>query len=893
MVVEAGIASRSRPWRALPCAGHSAGARPRLAAAGLATPVLAGLLTAAGLRAAYAAAAAVPTAPSHLVDNDPVTFSVVGDAPYSDDEIPIFLQHLADHNRYSPSEFFVHVGDIFAEGEPCSEPQYQRMGEMLETLAVPAFIIPGDNEWTDCLDPAQAWQYWVTHLLRLEERFCGAPAVERQATRPENFAFTLSGVLFIGINLVGGGNDVGVMQDDSAWVSQQLMNNSTRVRAAVVFSQSGPGSNRHLFFTPFEQAAAAFGKPVLLAHGDGHAWLQDFPFAGAPNVMRVQVDRGILPPLQVTVTSAAQPFEFVRDPWPPGTPVLNLEPCVEAGPDQSLAAVGTAVLHGKADDDGDPSGTLALLWSQVNGPATVSFSYPNSAATTVTFPEAGSYRLRLTADDGDLSEDDELNVSVGTETNLAPVVAGETYGIDEDATLGVPAPGVLANDSDPDGDMLSAWVAVGPTHGILILRVDGSVSYTPDPDYNGGDAFTYWVSDGRGGVATGSVALAIHPVNDPPEARADTLRVDANATLSVAAPGVLGNDTDIEGDAITAVPGAPPAYGTVTLAANGALTYVPNPGFAGWDSFTYQASDGLLTGPPTTVTVGVGISVFRPIADAWVRSNSVKNFGTELTLQARTSSHIFRPYLKFDLQGVGSVRSAVLRLYVLTLTTDAGVVYQVPNWYQGTSNPWLETGIVWSNAPAIAGNPLGAIGAANARSWIEFDVTRAVQHDGAVSFAVASSSPTTVEYSAREGAHPPELVIAAVARGPKEPRQEWSQPDAGGGGAPASYAAAPQAQAGPDGPVHRDGLTAISPIPFQGGTRIEYELAEPGPVTLEIYNVRGARVRIFHSDWQLAGHYTLLWDGRNQTGHALSLGVYFVQAHLGSRRFTHKILLQR
>ena len=67
----------------------------------------------------------------------------------------------------------------------------------------------------------------------------------------------------------------------------------------------------------------------------------------------------------------------------------------------------------------------------------------------------------------------------------------------EDTALTVAAAsGVLANDSDPDGDTLSAVLVTGPAHGTLILNAAGSFTYTPAANFNGADTFTYKANDG-------------------------------------------------------------------------------------------------------------------------------------------------------------------------------------------------------------------------------------------------------------------------------------------------------------------------------------------------------------------------------------------------------------
>ncbi|NPV65872.1 MAG: tandem-95 repeat protein [Anaerolineae bacterium] len=194
---------------------------------------------------------------------------------------------------------------------------------------------------------------------------------------------------------------------------------------------------------------------------------------------------------------------------------------------------------------------------------------------------------------------------ISMRTNSAPIAVNDTYTTAEDTPLIRMVPGVLGNDSDPDGDTLTATVASNPSRGALTLSANGAFTYTPLLNYNGSDSFTYTVSDGKGGTATATVSITITPVNDPPVANNDSYSVKKNSTLNVAAPGVLSNDTDVEGSPLTAILVAGPANGTLTLNANGSFTYSPKPGYTGTDSFTYRASDGSATSNVATVTIRV------------------------------------------------------------------------------------------------------------------------------------------------------------------------------------------------------------------------------------------------------------------------------------------------
>src|SRR5262249_4747831 len=154
------------------------------------------------------------------------------------------------------------------------------------------------------------------------------------------------------------------------------------------------------------------------------------------------------------------------------------------------------------------------------------------------------------------------------------------------------ASGMLANDTDVEGDQLTAALVTGPGHGALTFNSDGSFRYVPAANFNGTDSFTYKANDGALDSAAATVRITVHAVNDAPTAGADSFAVSEDQTLAVGAPGVLANDSDIEGDPLTAVLVSGPSHGTLTLAADGSFTYVPAANYFGPDSFVYQPNDG-------------------------------------------------------------------------------------------------------------------------------------------------------------------------------------------------------------------------------------------------------------------------------------------------------------
>ena len=202
-----------------------------------------------------------------------------------------------------------------------------------------------------------------------------------------------------------------------------------------------------------------------------------------------------------------------------------------------------------------------------------------------------------------------------------PITQPDAYGDSAGQALTVTAAnGVLANDRDLNGLPLTATLAPGggPAHGALKLNIDGSFTYTPTLGFAGTDTFQYIAGDAQSASAPTTVTITV--TAGTPTAKADAYGDGAGHTLTVTAnAGVLANDTDPNGLALTAAlaPGGGPAHGVLTLNADGSFTYTPTKGFAGKDSFTYIASDGLASSGPTTVTVTVTASAPTGKADAY------------------------------------------------------------------------------------------------------------------------------------------------------------------------------------------------------------------------------------------------------------------------------------
>lgn len=180
----------------------------------------------------------------------------------------------------------------------------------------------------------------------------------------------------------------------------------------------------------------------------------------------------------------------------------------------------------------------------------------------------------------------------------------DSYSVVHDRVLWVAAPGVLSNDVTLLG--ASANLQNDVSHGSLTLNADGSFRYAPDAGFVGTDSFTYYPS----GLLATSVTLTV--TDAVPTAVGDAYSTRAGTRLTVAAPGVLGNDMDDDGDALTAGLVTSVAHGTLSLSTTGGFTYQPAGGFVGTDFFSYRAWDGTRWSSSATVSLSVTAVLSTP-----------------------------------------------------------------------------------------------------------------------------------------------------------------------------------------------------------------------------------------------------------------------------------------
>lgn len=274
-----------------------------------------------------------------------------------------------------------------------------------------------------------------------------------------------------------------------------------------------------------------------------------------------------------------------------------------AGTDNAVTNEDNAVVVSVLSNDTDADSDLLSVTGVSNGAhGTVTI---NPGNTTVTYTPAANYNgpdsFTYTASDGKGgSTIGTVNVIVNP-VNDPPVPGTDSATTDEDNAVIV---SVLANDTDIDGGGLSVSGVTNGAHGTVAINPGNTtVTYTPAANYNGPDSFTYTVSDGNGGTAIGTVNVTVDPVNDAPLAGNDSATTDEDTPVTI---NVLSNDTDIDGDLLTVTGAANPANGTVTINANNSITYTPNAGFSGGDSFDYSISDG--NGGTSSATVALTVS---------------------------------------------------------------------------------------------------------------------------------------------------------------------------------------------------------------------------------------------------------------------------------------------
>ncbi len=245
--------------------------------------------------------------------------------------------------------------------------------------------------------------------------------------------------------------------------------------------------------------------------------------------------------------------------------------------DTTLSVDAPGVLLNDSDAEGTELTAIGLN-GPANGSLTInsdgSFFYTPNANYTGT--DTFTY---MVMDDATESNVATVTITI-TPVNDAPIAVNDAAATLEDAAV---SGNVLTNDTDADaGTTLTATLGASSVNGTVTLTPDGGFTYTPNPNFNGTDSFTYTASDGTAVSNVATVTITVAAVNDAPIAVNDLATTAEETAVS---GNVLTNDTDVDaGTTLTATLVANVTNGTVTLASSGAFTYTPNANFNGTDS---------------------------------------------------------------------------------------------------------------------------------------------------------------------------------------------------------------------------------------------------------------------------------------------------------------------
>ncbi len=277
----------------------------------------------------------------------------------------------------------------------------------------------------------------------------------------------------------------------------------------------------------------------------------------------------------------------------------NIQPAQAAEPDYDATApyAASSSPGDSTDACAAPNSSGPNSGSNDNCEWTVQagFEFDTMTLTTV---QDGTVSLEGSGDFGN----DPNHDTIFYLSNRAPSANDDTVTTNEDTAV---SGNVLTNDSDPEGNPLTASLLTNPSHGTATLTPTGAFTYTPVLNYNGSDSFTYAASDGSLS-SNATVRITVTPVNDPPVAQNGTTSTneDQKVTVTVA--------TDVDSTSLTSTcTGA--AGGTVTDNGNGTIDYTPAPNFNGTVTLSCTSTDdkGASTSSSATITVGV-----TPVNDA-------------------------------------------------------------------------------------------------------------------------------------------------------------------------------------------------------------------------------------------------------------------------------------
>ncbi|WP_415920388.1 Ig-like domain-containing protein [Tateyamaria sp. SN6-1] len=307
--------------------------------------------------------------------------------------------------------------------------------------------------------------------------------------------------------------------------------------------------------------------------------------------------------------------------------------------------VTISVLDNDEDPDGDPLSVVSATVPADQGTVEI---VDDELVFTPAPDFNGEATITYTITDGNgLNDTADVVVTVNP-VDDAPVTEDDLAETDEDTPVTIDP---LANDEDPDGQPLEIAGTPVAENGTVTVNPDGTIEYTPDPDFNGTDTITYVATDPDGNETPGTITVTVNPVDDAPVAEDDIAETDEDTPVDIA---VLDNDADPDGQDLTVTEATSP-NGTVDINPDGTITFTPDENFNGPTTISYTVQDP--DGNEDTATVDVNVVPVNDAPEA-VDDSDTTPFNTPVTVAVLGND--------FDVDGDD--------IEVLTATSDDGTV---------------------------------------------------------------------------------------------------------------------------------------------------------------------------------------------------------------------------
>ncbi len=359
-------------------------------------------------------------------------------------------------------------------------------------------------------------------------------------------------------------------------------------------------------------------------------------------------------------------------------PVANTDGGFTTPQSTQLTISAATLLANDTDADGD---TLTITGAGIGVNGTAAWTSNTQSVTftpTAGYTGAASFTYAISDGHGGTANG-TVNLTVTPSSNNPPVATSDSgFNTLQNTALNIAASSLLSNDTDADGDTLVITGANGGVHGIASFNAQtNTVTFTPTTGYTGPASFVYAISDGKGGVASGTVSLNVTaPPNSAPVANNDSgFSTVQNNALTIQASSLLANDTDVDGDTltITGIVAGSATNGTATFnAQTNTISFTPTAGYVGAASFGYSVSDG--RGGIATASVSLNVTA---------ASTSVSLFSSADT-PANTSVQ--------DTQQVN--------LGVQFVSSQSGTITAI-RYYKGASDTGTHTGSLWTSTGTL------------------------------------------------------------------------------------------------------------------------------------------------------------------------------------------------